>query len=820
MTTSLRIAHVISGIQRSSGGPSFTVTGLCQALGRAGCSVDLNTIDHASHQGDLVPVDGSLTRLRMVPCRGKMDMFAVPRGFESMLEESFRDCDVVHTNGLWMPPTACAVGVAARLGKPVVMSFRGMLDPISFRQSRWKKELALRAYAGKAMRSANCYHATAELEEAHLRSFGLRAPIGVVPNGLDTSFFTKYDSQAGKAWLDRRLPELAGKRILLYLSRIHPQKGTEMLLEAWASLQWRFPDWQLIMAGPDCQGHRGHLESWAQRHGCAARVTFMDSLYGDDKALLYASSDVFVLPSPSENFGRVVAEALASGIPAIATTGAPWHELQEHRCGWWIESAVKPLENSLRDAMSLGPQDRAEMGRRGRQLIESTYGWPSIAAQMISMYEWVARGGEPPAHVHFLAGSGAAGRLGRQSPAARSPRIAHVISSIALSAGGPSPAVSGLSEALGKAAWVVELNTVDQSRQQRPSIEINRSLTNLRTVASRGRLDRYLPPSGFKQMLEDSIRQADIVHTHGLWEAVIPCATRMARRLDKPLIMSMHGMLDPLSYERSVWKKRLALLLYMRRSLNSANCYHALAELERDNFRKFGLRGPIAVVPNGLDTSLYLKFDRQTSRQELASAVPQMKDHRILLFLSRIHPQKGTVMLLEAWSRLQQAFRDWHLVIVGPDNLGHRSQLQAQASQGGFDERITFLDAVAGDRKAMLYAASNLFILPSISESFGMVVAEALASGLSVIATTGAPWRQLLEHRCGWWVQAATEPLAEAMHDAMSRPQRELDKAGLRGRELVVAKYGWPAVAAQMLAVYNWLLSGGALPAHVYMEYS
>ncbi len=113
MTTSLRIAHVISGIQRSSGGPSFTVTGLCQALGRAGCGVDLNTIDHASHQGDLVPVDGSLTRLRMVPCRGKMDMFAVPRGFESMLEESFRDCDVVHTNGLWMPPTACAVGVAA-----------------------------------------------------------------------------------------------------------------------------------------------------------------------------------------------------------------------------------------------------------------------------------------------------------------------------------------------------------------------------------------------------------------------------------------------------------------------------------------------------------------------------------------------------------------------------------------------------------------------------------------------------------------------------------------------------------------------------------
>jgi len=327
-----------------------------------------------------------------------------------------------------------------------------------------------------------------------------------------------------------------------------------------------------------------------------------------------------------------------------------------------------------------------------------------------------------------------------------------------------------------------------------------------------------LCPSGFKEVLGQSIGQSDVVHAHGLWDPTLPPAAGLARRLGKPLVISINGVLDPPSFNRSLWKKRVAMLAVFEKVLSGAACYHASSPMEEDHLRKFGLRGPIVVMPIGVDLDAYLKYDRATSRQWLVGNMPGLKDRRVLLFLSRIHPQKGTVAMIDAWASLQREFPDWRLVVAGPDCDGHRAQLQDQAKQLACAHSVAFMDAVSGDDKSMLYAASDLFVLPSISEGFGTVVVEALASGVPVIATTGAPWQELPQHRCGWHVAPASGPLGEAMREAMSLPDEARIQAGLRGRELVMAKYCWPAIAAQMVSMYNWLRFGGSPPPQVHLE--
>jgi glycosyltransferase involved in cell wall biosynthesis len=192
--------------------------------------------------------------------------------------------------------------------------------------------------------------------------------------------YLKREHQSSRAWLDSVLPILKGKRILLFLSRIHPQKGTEFLIDAWAVLQREFPDWHLVMAGPDCNGHRAELEARASHHGCAQSIMFLGEVYGSRKTTLYAASDLFILPSISESFPRVVLEALAAAVPVIATTGAPWHDLVTYKCGWWVDAATGPLLEALRDGMSMTEQQRHEAGLRGRDLVVARYDWSTIAA--------------------------------------------------------------------------------------------------------------------------------------------------------------------------------------------------------------------------------------------------------------------------------------------------------------------------------------------------------------------------------------------------------------------------------------------------------
>src|SRR5258707_9941459 len=152
------------------------------------------------------------------------------------------------------------------------------------------------------------------------------------------------------------------------------------MIEAWNRV--RPQGWELLIAGPDEGGHFAEVRAKVRACGLAERITFAGEVWGEAKIKLYCESELFVLPSFSENFGLVIAEALGCGVPVITTRATPWAELEQRDCGRWIEVGIEPLVRALRQAVSLPPETLRQMGRRGRELITANYGWAPLAKKI------------------------------------------------------------------------------------------------------------------------------------------------------------------------------------------------------------------------------------------------------------------------------------------------------------------------------------------------------------------------------------------------------------------------------------------------------
>jgi glycosyltransferase involved in cell wall biosynthesis len=259
-----------------------------------------------------------------------------------------------------------------------------MLDAWARRRSRWKKRLMLATVQRCTLERTSCFHATSEREHASIRDTGMRAPVAVIPIGVDIPA--------------PQPPPARSTRRLLYFGRLHPIKGIDVLLRAWSAVAARFPEWELHVIGPDNDGYAAELKSLTAALR-APRIHFRGPAYGEDKWRELAASDLLVLATHSENFGMVVAEALASGVPAIVTRGAPWEGIGRERCGWWIERGNDALVACLEDALSREATDLRAMGQRGRQWMDREFSWRQIAEKMAQMYRWLLEGGRVPEFV-------------------------------------------------------------------------------------------------------------------------------------------------------------------------------------------------------------------------------------------------------------------------------------------------------------------------------------------------------------------------------------------------------------------------------------
>ena len=180
------------------------------------------------------------------------------------------------------------------------------------------------------------------------------------------------------------------------------------------------------------------------------------------------------------------------------------------------------------------------------------------------------------------------------------------------------------------------------------------------------------------------------------------------------------------------------------------------------------------------------------------------------LFVGRIFPVKGLPMLVEAWARLRP--KGWKMKIVGPDEAGHRAEVDVLVREAGLEADFEFTGPLAGRELAEAYQNADLFVLPSHTENFGLSISEALSHGLPVITTQGAPWKILEEERCGWWVPVSVDGIMNALEDGTRRSPEELSVMGARGRKVVEERFAWDGIASEMISCYNWLLGKGPKP--------
>lgn len=370
----MKMIHVVPHIDAEAAGPSYTVPRLCQSLAARGHEVTLSCLAAASE------IPG--VRLSVHPSWPIFKGFAVSPAHARNLGMRARQVDIIHNHSLWsMVNVACGWVVPGKRAK-LVTSPRGTLSEWALQHSRRRKQ-ALWPLQQRVLTRADLLHATSEEEYGDIRRAGFRAPAAIIPNGID------LPPPRTELQMD------TGVRTLLFLSRIHTVKGIERLLDAWAALEDRHPDWQLRIVGPGEPGYVAELERRAAHNG-SQRVTFVGPLYDVDKARAYQNADLFVLPTHSENFGMAVAEALAYGCPAIVSQGAPWAGLETNACGWWIPNDVDHLRDTLEAAMALPAQTLQDMGTRGREWMQRDFAWSSIADTMTLAYRWVVEGGDVP----------------------------------------------------------------------------------------------------------------------------------------------------------------------------------------------------------------------------------------------------------------------------------------------------------------------------------------------------------------------------------------------------------------------------------------
>ncbi len=290
--------------------------------------------------------------------------------------------------------------------------------------------------------------------------------------------------------------------------------------------------------------------------------------------------------------------------------------------------------------------------------------------------------------------------------------------------------------------------------------------------------------------------KVEIIHLHGMWLPIYAIAFLLTKLNSLKIVISPHGTLSSWDLNKKKLKKVIALLLYQKAILNRVDLFLATSSSEASGIKALGLMQPIEIVPIGIQPPSDAILSMRT---EVSCGI------RVALFLGRIHPGKGILDLIDAWKLARRL--SWRLIIAGAattvEEIDYKKQLDKKIIEYNLTDDIEFLGMVSGEAKCELFQKTDLFILPTYSENFGIVVAEALSYGIPVITTTGAPWEDIEINKCGWWISPGSSSLVLALEEAMNMNSVELANMGLRGRKMVINKYSWDTTCEKLLSAYN-----------------
>lgn len=374
----MQIIEIVASLANKAAGPSYSVPRLASAVARAGATVNLVSLGSGSAvTRDLVLWNSFAHSYSKVPLVRDLRLSTEMRAH---LLAAAEGADVLHAHGLWLMTSIYPAIAARRAGKAFVLSPRGMLGGAALEFSSGKKKAFWAMFQKRAARFAAMLHATSDAEYAEIRAMGLVNPVTIIPNGIDLG----PDPQAGHR-----------AKVVLSLGRIHPKKGLERLVLAWAHAGHRVDGWKLRIVGPNEMAYADRLRALARSLGLA-NIAIEGPLFDGEKRAAFQEASLFVLPTLNDNFALSVAEALAAEVPVVCTKGAPWSGLLTRNCGWWVDHGVEALAAALSDAVARPPGVLLAMGKSGRDWMRREYSWDRIGQEMLLAYRWAAGRGERP----------------------------------------------------------------------------------------------------------------------------------------------------------------------------------------------------------------------------------------------------------------------------------------------------------------------------------------------------------------------------------------------------------------------------------------
>ncbi len=374
----MKILSFVSSLDLDCGGPSRSVPMLVKGLAELGVDITLMTIH--SENMNIHALEGTTAKLKVLS-----PSFSRKEIAKYLAEEKF---ELIQIQSMWEWPYHKVMAEARKQCIPYIITPRGMLEPWSLSQKKWKKKLAWWLYQRNDVQKSACVFTTAKMEADHVGELGITTCKAIIPNGIETDGYP-CKSSVGHV-----------KKQVLFLSRIHVKKGIELLFEAWKRIHTDYQDWQLLVIGNGETEYIHSLENRVESLGLKDSIKILPPVFGEAKIKVYQESALFCLPSFSENFGMVIAEAMSCGTPVITTTNCPWEILNETNTGWCIELSVDNLEHALREAMWMDANALYDMGQKASKLIFDNFDYRSITRKTLRLYEWLLNGGEKPEFVY------------------------------------------------------------------------------------------------------------------------------------------------------------------------------------------------------------------------------------------------------------------------------------------------------------------------------------------------------------------------------------------------------------------------------------
>ncbi|MHC4640657.1 MAG: glycosyltransferase [Planctomycetota bacterium] len=384
--------------------------------------------------------------------------------------------------------------------------------------------------------------------------------------------------------------------------------------------------------------------------------------------------------------------------------------------------------------------------------------------------------------------------------------VAHVMPTLAACYGGPVNTALNLGIAQTEIGLKVSHWATGDGETRR---KVYDSRTDVRVFEARWPRRWFRSPE-LARKLNNDITSFDLIEVHGIWEHTVFMAAQIARRAGIPYVIRPTGVFThPWRYR--TLKKQLYLTLIGNRVLKGAACLHVASQKEAEGCLEAGFNIPITIIPNGINPKTFEKLPNPGDAED---RWPILNGRRVILFLSRISREKGLDQCIPAMRDLLDinGFNDVIFVIAGPDHKGYLATLKELLARYELEKYVFFLGMVQGYEKLALYRRADIFVLPSYSENYGIVVAEALASGTPVVTTTGTPWKELVDIDAGRWVAPERGQLAKALCELLEMPRQTREIMGQRGREMVLERHTWQKAARKLYTVYRCILEGEDIP--------